>query len=176
MQILEPHPRPTESETLGPQNQPSTLKCRSYCSTAWSPKDFQQSRSQRQNWIFIKIFSFSHWSFWNIFILVIRRITFSVYETRVLFSDFSQTRAYSFSELGSCSLHLASHLVLGPLDSALGLEKNHSSPFGSSGFELQIDLTGLQFSSASQSCPTLCDPMDCSTPGLPVHHQLPELA
>ena len=27
-----------------------------------------------------------------------------------------------------------------------------------------------------QSCPALCDPMDCSTPGLPVHHQLPELA
>ena len=26
----------------------------------------------------------------------------------------------------------------------------------------------------TQSCPTLCDPMDCSTPGLPVHHQLPE--
>ena len=31
-----------------------------------------------------------------------------------------------------------------------------------------------QFSSGPQSCPTLCDPMDCSTPGLPVHHQLPE--
>ena len=31
-----------------------------------------------------------------------------------------------------------------------------------------------QFSSASQSCLTLCDPMNCSTPGLPVHHQLPE--
>ena len=29
-------------------------------------------------------------------------------------------------------------------------------------------------SSVSQSCPTLCDPMNCSTPGLPVHHQLPE--
>ena len=29
-------------------------------------------------------------------------------------------------------------------------------------------------SSVTQSCPTLCDPMDCSTPGLPVHHQLPE--
>ena len=28
-------------------------------------------------------------------------------------------------------------------------------------------------SSVAQSCPTLCDPMDCSTPGLPVHHQLP---
>ena len=32
----------------------------------------------------------------------------------------------------------------------------------------------IQFSSVAQSCPTLCDPMSCSTPGLPVHHQLPE--
>ena len=31
-----------------------------------------------------------------------------------------------------------------------------------------------QFSSGAQSCRTLCDPMDCSTPGLPVYHQLPE--
>ena len=31
-----------------------------------------------------------------------------------------------------------------------------------------------QFSSVTQSCPTLCDPMNCSTPGLPVHHQLPK--
>ena len=34
--------------------------------------------------------------------------------------------------------------------------------------------TVIQFSSVTQSCPTLCDPMNCSTPGLPVHHQLPE--
>ena len=33
-----------------------------------------------------------------------------------------------------------------------------------------------QFSSVAQLCLTLCDPMDCSTSGLPVHHQLPELA
>ena len=33
----------------------------------------------------------------------------------------------------------------------------------------------VQFSSVAQSCPTLCDPMDCSTPGLPVHHQPPEI-
>ena len=32
----------------------------------------------------------------------------------------------------------------------------------------------IQFSSVTQSCPTLCDPMNRSTPGLPVHHQLPE--
>ena len=32
----------------------------------------------------------------------------------------------------------------------------------------------VQFSSVAQSCLTLCDPMNCSTPGLPVHHQLPQ--
>ena len=34
--------------------------------------------------------------------------------------------------------------------------------------------TKLQFSSVAQSCPTLCDPVDCSMPGFPIHHQLPE--
>ena len=32
----------------------------------------------------------------------------------------------------------------------------------------------VQFNSVAQLCPTLCDPVDCSTPGLPVYHQLPE--
>ena len=42
-------------------------------------------------------------------------------------------------------------------------------------FELLIlDTYTFQFSSVAQSCLTLCDPMNCSTPGLPVHHQLPE--
>ena len=34
----------------------------------------------------------------------------------------------------------------------------------------------VQFNSVAQWCLTLCDPMDCSTPGLPVHHQLPEFS
>ena len=33
----------------------------------------------------------------------------------------------------------------------------------------------VQFSSVPQSCPIICDPMDCSTPGFPVHHELLEL-
>ena len=57
-------------------------------------------------------------------------------------------------------------------------------------FSFSLDFTGIssvnilhinshlvfaaQFSSVTQSCPTLCDPMNCSTPGIPVHHQLPE--
>ena len=35
-------------------------------------------------------------------------------------------------------------------------------------------ISSVQFSSVAQSCPTLCNPMNRSTPGLPVHHQLPE--
>ena len=35
-------------------------------------------------------------------------------------------------------------------------------------------ITSVQFSSVAQLSQTLCDPMDCSMPGLPVHHQLPE--
>ena len=40
---------------------------------------------------------------------------------------------------------------------------------------LQLRVTRtVQFNSVVQSCPTLCNPMNLSTPGLPVHHQLPE--
>ena len=38
----------------------------------------------------------------------------------------------------------------------------------------KLTFSSVQFSPVAQSCPTLCDPMDRSTPGLPVHHQLLE--
>ena len=38
----------------------------------------------------------------------------------------------------------------------------------------QYSISSVQFSSVTQSCLTLCNPMNRSTPGLPVHHQLPE--
>ena len=38
-----------------------------------------------------------------------------------------------------------------------------------------ISYNSDQFRSVTQSCLTVCNPMDCSTPGLPIHHQLPEL-
>ena len=41
---------------------------------------------------------------------------------------------------------------------------------------LPHSFSSVQFRSVAQSCPTLCDPMDCSTPALPIHHQLPGLA
>ena len=52
---------------------------------------------------------------------------------------------------------------------ACGTEKGE--PGGSLCF-----ISTLQFSSVTKLCPTFCNPMDCSTPGFPVHHQLPELA
>src|SRR5574337_1457964 len=42
-------------------------------------------------------------------------------------------------------------------------------------FSVEYKLTSaVQFSSVAHSCPTLCNPMNRNTPGLPVHHQLPE--
>ena len=40
----------------------------------------------------------------------------------------------------------------------------------------QFSICAVQFSSVAQLCPTLCDPMNLSMPGLPVHHQLPEFS
>ena len=39
-----------------------------------------------------------------------------------------------------------------------------------------LESGSVQFSSVAQSCPILCDPMNYSTPGLPVYHQLPEFS
>ena len=54
---------------------------------------------------------------------------------------------------------------------------NLCKPTGSTTLRLYSDnvtFSSVQFSSVAQSCPTLCDPMNRSMPGLPVHHQLPE--
>ena len=41
-------------------------------------------------------------------------------------------------------------------------------------FLQKLNNSSVQFSSVTQSCPTLCDPLNLSTPGLPAHHQLPD--
>ena len=54
-------------------------------------------------------------------------------------------------------------------------ETGHSGVLCSVVFFLNVSLNAsVQFSSVAQSCPTLCDPMNHSTPGLPVHHHLLE--
>ena len=56
----------------------------------------------------------------------------------------------------------------------LGSQLQSSEDFSLSRDPLPLLVLFAQFSSISQLCLTLCDPMDCSTPGFPVHHQLPE--
>ena len=53
------------------------------------------------------------------------------------------------------------------------LDKKICAPKGTSTWLISCS-KGYQFSPVAQSCPTLCEPMDCSMPGLPVYHQLPE--
>ena len=52
--------------------------------------------------------------------------------------------------------------------------KEEANSVKQDGLGMKIVVISSQFSSFAQSCPTLCDPMNCSTPGLRVHHQLPE--
>ena len=42
------------------------------------------------------------------------------------------------------------------------------------GAKQHLEVVSVHFSSVAQSCPTLCDPMDCSTPGFPIHHRILE--
>ena len=56
------------------------------------------------------------------------------------------------------------------LESEMTCERYHGFLFSS----ILPNISSVQFSSVTQLCPTLWHPTDCSTPGLPVHHQLPE--
>ena len=92
----------------------------------------------------------------------------------------------------SCPLMLSNHLILHcPLllvpsvfpsirvfsrESALHIRWPKCCSFSISPYNEYSGLISFQFSSVAQSCLTLCNPMDGSTPGFAVHHQLPELA
>ena len=78
---------------------------------------------------------------------------------------------YPFICLSFCSSVLPEELS-SPIIISPHLEENPSALLCS--VSPLVANYSVQFSSVAQSCPTLCDPMNCSTPGLPVHHQLPE--
>ena len=52
--------------------------------------------------------------------------------------------------------------------------RGHTDSWVNSLVSVMLSCVLSQFSSVAQSCPTLCDPMNRNTPGLPVHHKLPE--
>ena len=68
---------------------------------------------------------------------------------------------------GTVFLTVLDYIVIQADKSKLGKEKRER--------EREYFKITVQFSSVAQQCLTLCNPMDCNTPGLPVHHLLPEL-
>ena len=79
----------------------------------------------------------------------------------------------------SCALHLLGWFIGSCSFSSLERRPEfwvlHTvQPVGKISIRLQTNGISmlLQFSSVAQSCPTICDPLGCSMPGLPVHHQL----
>ena len=66
-------------------------------------------------------------------------------------------------------LHVAFFLCVSVSKFPLFLRDIHRIVLG-----LTLMTSSVQFSSVAQSCPTLWDPLDCSMPGLSIHHQLPE--
>ena len=73
--------------------------------------------------------------------------------------------------LHNCTHFTCSKTILKILQARLQQYVNQELPNAQTGFRKG---SSVQFSSEAQSCPTLCDPMNCSTPGLPVHHHLLE--
>ena len=71
-------------------------------------------------------------------------------------------------------MHDQSCLTLNPMDYSLPSSTVHGILQARILEWVAISRVGVQFSSVAQSCATLCDPMKCSKPGLPVHHQFLE--
>ena len=76
----------------------------------------------------------------------------------------------------SVSIYSASHPtpIKNSNSACLKLWRPHLSPPCNRFTTCFTKSSSVQFSSVAQSCPTLCDPLNGSTPGLPVHHQHPE--
>ena len=125
------------------------------------------------NFSFFCIFAFS---FWNSHCLDVRspELFFSVSLSLLLSSSFCSILYFPnillILSASTCLIFMSSSSFIIPFfkkESILVLFHEWNVYF-------YLSINSVQFCSVTQSCPTLCDPMDCSTPGLPVHHQLLE--
>ena len=64
--------------------------------------------------------------------------------------------------------------IMDNLSIKISYDNNGLPSIGKNRYQWVYTQCSVQFSSLTRSCPTFCNPRDCSTPGLPVHHQLPE--
>ena len=91
----------------------------------------------------------------------------------IYFKVCNTTLLYSRIHSSIYSNETSTHQAITPFSPSQLPGKHHSIGYFYEFGRLRC-LSSVQFSSVAQSCPTLCDPMNRSTPGLPVHHQLPE--
>ena len=103
-------------------------------------------------------------------------MTPNVYNTlEALKTIIYETAMILYHKLIKYILHTIQKKIQQKCDKAMSYMQNHAQKLI---FQLRTYYNQIlelhQFSSVTQSCPTLCNPMDCSTPGLPVHHQLLE--
>ena len=98
-------------------------------------------------------------------------ISFPLYSFSFIFM-YDLTSTFSLNKCNTCysSFPLADYSILHQFSSAWFIHIYKS--FCLSALTLTHFIPFSQFSSVAQSCLTLCDPMNCSMPGLPVHHQL----
>ena len=95
--------------------------------------------------------------------------------SRALVDSFQAENRQTYGNSKTQNVHIYSHTITaekklrGGYGGARGRVPNPERSW-----ESHLAWASVQFSSVAQSCPTLCDPMNHSTPGLPVHHQLPK--
>ena len=86
----------------------------------------------------------------------------------------TQEKRISYSAKELCPAIRSCFRILHLITYRFSKEKSLFPAFKISASTWWLYISAVQFSSVAQSCPTLCSPMNCSTPGLPVHQQLPE--
>ena len=110
--------------------------------------------------------------------LFVNSLSFSTFIV-MLFANRDSLLLYQFLYL-SFLIFIAVTRTLNKILNRIVESRHHCLLLNFSGETSSVSLLRVwgfhQFSSVAQSCLTLCNPMDCSTPGLPVHHQLPKLA
>ena len=104
---------------------------------------------------------------WNHFVLILQLALYAWSHFLELFpGQFTWANSFVYIAV-SCVRECMLNSRMFPYCWTLGL-------FSVFGYNRQFSISSVQFSSVAQSCPTLGDPMNRSTPGLSVHHQLPE--
>ena len=89
------------------------------------------------------------------------------------FSYQNHSRSLKRTRWDGGAWHVA-YLVSGRLTQQQCVYSKSTSEMDAIATKRLMSSTLVEFSSVTQSCPTFCDPMNCSSPGLPVHHQRPE--